>query len=115
VYVPLLMAVPSAYPTMAPVCTHPNEWPWNVARSMVFVFSQLMSYDWRPHLRDVDVPTLVVHGLADQDPVDEAREWVQALPDARLLELAAVGQFPWIEAPDRFFPPVNRFLAGEPV
>jgi hypothetical protein len=41
---------------------------------------------------------LVVHGLADRDPVEEAREWVQALPDARLLELPAVGAFPWIEA-----------------
>jgi pimeloyl-ACP methyl ester carboxylesterase len=115
VYVPLLMAVPAAYPRMAPVCDLSNEWPWNVARSMVFVFSQLLSYDWRPHLRGVDVPTLVVHGLADQDPVEEAREWVQALPDARLLELPAVGQFPWVEAPDRFFAAVNRFLDGEPV
>lgn len=115
VYVPLLMGKPAAFERMAPVCAYPNEHPWNVARSMVYVFAQLGSYDWRPHLREVRVPTLVVHGLADLDPVDEAREWVAALPDARLLELPAVGQLPWVEEPGRFFDAVNRFFAGEAI
>lgn len=115
VYIPLLFGDESRFEAMAPVCAYPNEWPWKVARSMVFVFAQLQSYDWRPHLRNVPVPTLVVHGTTKQDPVDEAEEWVQALPDARLLELEGVGRFPWIEVPDAFFGPVNRFLAGEPV
>jgi proline iminopeptidase len=61
------------------------------------------------------VPTLIVHGEDDLDPVEEAREWVAALPDARLLTLEGVGQFPWVEAPERFYGAVNRFLAGESI
>jgi proline iminopeptidase len=115
VYVPLMMSDPAAFERMAPVCELENEYPWNVARSLVHVFAQLNAYDWRPHLREVLVPTLVVHGEDDLDPVEEAQEWVAALPDARLLPLDGVGQFPWIEAPDAFFGAVNRFLAGESI
>jgi len=115
VYVPLLMGDPSAYERMAPVCEHPNEHPWQVARSLVFVFAQLRAYDWRPHLRGLHVPTMVVHGEADQVPIEVAREWVDALPESRLLAMPGVGQLPWVERPDLFFPAVNRFLAGESV
>ena len=45
-------------------------------------------------LRGLDVPTLVVHGSEDHDPVEHAIEWVDALPDARLLELDGIGQLP---------------------
>ena len=115
VYVPLLMGDPSAYDRMAPVCSYPNEYPWQVARSLVFVFAQLRAYDWRPHLRDLQVPTMIVHGEADQVPIEVAREWIDAMPDARLLALPGVGQLPWVERPETFFPAVNRFFAGEPV
>jgi proline iminopeptidase len=115
VYVPLLMGDREAFDRLAPVCAHPNEWPWNVARSMVFVFAQLRSYDWRPHLRDVHVPTMFVHGSADQTPVEIVHEWMDALPDARLLSLEGAGRFPWVERPDAFFDATNRFLAGDPV
>ncbi len=113
VYQPLLMGDPDAFARMAPVCAYPNEWPWNVARSLVFVFAQLRSYDWRPHLREVTVPALVVHGSEDHDPVEVVREWSDALPEGRLLELAGVGRFPWVEQPDAFFGATNRFFAGE--
>lgn len=115
IYVPLLMSDPGAYERMAPVCDLENEHPWNVARSLVHVFAQLNTYDWRPLLRGVPAPTLIVYGEDDLDPIDEAEEWVRALPEARLLRLAGVGQFPWVEAPDAFFGAVNRFLAGESI
>jgi proline iminopeptidase len=115
VYVPLLMGDRSAFDRLAPMCGFPNEWPWNVARSMVFVFAQLRSYDWRPHLRNVDVPTMFVHGSADQTPVEIVHEWIDALPDARLLELDGAGRFPWVERPEAFFNATNRFLAGDSV
>lgn len=115
VYVPLLMGRPEAYERLAPVCELVNEHPWNVVRSLVPVFAQLLDYDWRPPLRDLDAPTLVVHGSEDHDPVEHALEWVDALGDGRLLELDGVGQLPWAEAPDRFFDAVGRFLDGRPV
>jgi proline iminopeptidase len=114
VYVPLLMGRPEAFERLSPVCELPNEHPWAVARSLVHVFAQLQRYDWRPLLRDLDAPTLVVHGSEDHDPIDHALEWVDALADGRLLELDGIGQLPWVEDPDRFFAVVDRFLAGEP-
>ena len=115
IYVPLLMSDPAAYARMAPVCELENEHPWNVARSLVHVFAQLNSYDWRPHLREVSAPTLIVHGEDDLDPMTEAQEWVAALPEGRLLSLPSVGQLPWVEAPEAFFGAINRFLAGESI
>ena len=113
VYVPLLMGRPDAFADLTPVCDLPNEHPWTVARSLVHVFAQLATYDWRAAVRDLAVPTLVVHGSEDHDPVEHATEWVDALADGRLLELEGIGQLPWVEEPDRFFDVVNRFLAGE--
>jgi proline iminopeptidase len=115
VYVPLLMGDPSRFDELAPVCRYPNEWPWQVAKSMVFVYAQLRQYDWRAPLRHVSVPTLLVHGSADQHPVQVVHEWTDALPDARLLELDGAGRFPWVERADPFFDATNRFLAGESV
>jgi len=115
VYVPLRMGVPEAFSGLAPVCHLPNEQPQNVVRTVVAVLSDLHPYDWRPQLRSLELPVLVVHGTADPDPVDLAREWVQLLPDARLLEIDGVGTIPWMEAPERFFGVVNRFLRGESV
>lgn len=113
VYVPLLMGRPEGFERLAPVCALSNEHPWNVARSLVHVFAQLGTYDWRPELRGLDVPSLIVHGSEDHDPVEHAREWVDSLGDGRLLELDGIGQFPWAEAPDVFFDAVGRFFAGE--
>lgn len=114
-YVPMRMGVPAAFERLASPCSMPNEQPRRVARSMVCIFAGLAHYDWRSELRDLDVPTLVVHGTADADPVELAEEWLGALPDARLLVMPGAGQYPWVEAPDRFFDTVNRFLAGESV
>lgn len=112
VYVPLLMADPTAFPRMADVCGLPNEWPQHVAEAMVHVFAELVAYDWRPALAGLAVPTLVVHGDADREPLDSAWEWAAALPDAQVLVVAGAGQLPWVERPSAFFPAVDRFLAA---
>lgn len=114
-YIPLRMGVPSAYERLVSPCGLDNEHPRRVARSMVCVFAGLTNYDWSRELRGLDAPTLVCHGTADVDPIELAEEWLDALPDVRLLVLDGVGQYPWVEAPERFFHTVNRFLDGEAV
>jgi proline iminopeptidase len=115
VYLPLLMGRPESFARLAPVCDLPNEHPWVVARTLVHVFVELLDYDWRPALRDLHVPTLVVHGSEDHDPIERAVEWVDAVGDGRLLELEGIGQLPWAEAPERFFAVVGRFVDGQPI
>jgi proline iminopeptidase len=94
-------------------CAGPAEARRNKLTSVDrFVTASLGQWDWRPALRTMPAPVLVIHGSADPLPVEGAREWVTTLPSARLLLLEGVGHFPWLEAPDAFFTAVDRFLRG---
>ncbi|HET6837209.1 MAG TPA: alpha/beta hydrolase [Gemmatimonadales bacterium] len=77
-----------------------------------FVFPSLGEWDWRPVLRRVNAPALVVHGSADPLPLDGARDWAETLPKGRLVLLEGIGHFPYLEAPETFFPIVEEFLRG---
>ena len=77
-----------------------------------FTLRSLGEWDWRPALRAVAAPALVIRGTADHVPLESAREWATALPDGRLLELDGSGHFPYLEVPDRFFAAVEAFLQG---
>lgn len=79
-------------------CQYPNEWPDNLAAHLEYVMGSLGDWDWRPQLRSLDVPTLVVRGSED-GPVARAREWAITLPNARLLLIPGAGHFPWLDAP----------------
>jgi proline iminopeptidase len=68
-------------------------------------------YDWRARLRALGVPTLVIHGEDDVLPVAQAERTTELLSNARLVTLARSGHMPFWEAPDRFFPLVEQFLA----
>jgi proline iminopeptidase len=70
-------------------------------------------YDWIDQLRDLPVPTLVVHGAADVLPLSEAERTAQLLARARLVPIPEAGHNPFWEAPDAFFAAVHAFLAEE--
>lgn len=78
-----------------------------------FVLTSLGDYDWRPGLKHVQAPALVIHGSADPIPAASAAEWATALPNARLLLIESVGHFPYLEAPETFFDAVERFVRGD--
>lgn len=78
-----------------------------------YTAASLGDWDWRSSLREMDAPTLVIHGTVDPLPLAGAREWSRALPNARMLELNGIGHFPYLEAPDVFFTSVDHFLRGE--
>lgn len=112
VYVPLLMGDRRGFDRMASPCGLANEAPAHVAQAMISVFAELADYDWRPALADLRAPTLVVHGEEDREPVDSAYEWAAAVGDGQVLVLPGVGQLPWVERPEAFFAPVDRFLTA---
>jgi proline iminopeptidase len=64
-------------------------------------------------MSQVTASSLVVHGMEDLVPLESSREWVDILPQARLLAIEGVGHFPHLEAPEIFFPSVERFLDGK--
>ena len=78
-----------------------------------YVAASLGAWDWRPVLRQVSAPALVVHGTADPLPLSGGREWAATLPNGRLLVLQGVGHFPYLETPSTFFAAVDVFLRGD--
>lgn len=70
-------------------------------------------YDWRDPLRDLPVPTLVVHGAADVLPLSEAERTARWLARAHLVPIPEAGHNPFWEAPDAFFAAVHTFLAED--
>lgn len=69
-------------------------------------------YDWRPRLRALSVPTLVIHGEEDALPVAVSAELEALLPHAQRQLVPHSGHMPFWEAPDVFFSLVDSFLAA---
>ena len=68
-------------------------------------------YDLRPRLGSLRMPALVIVGARDWiTPPDEARELVDALPDARLAVFESSGHYPFLEEGERFAHVVETFL-----
>jgi proline iminopeptidase len=78
-----------------------------------YTVASLGRFDWRDGMRGMRAPTLVIHGTEDPLLLEYAREWAATLPNGRLLVLEGIGHFSYLEAPERFFSAVDRFLAGE--
>lgn len=78
-----------------------------------FTLVSLGNWDWTTSLNKAVAPTLIIQGELDPLPIESARKWAAAMPNARLLELKGIGHFPYVEAPEVFFAAVDRFLMGE--
>jgi proline iminopeptidase len=70
------------------------------------------SWDLFPALRQLDVPTLVLHGEQDFIPVAVAAGIADAVPGARLSVLSGCGHFTYLEAPERVHDEIARFFGG---
>ncbi|GAC1347522.1 MAG: alpha/beta hydrolase [Ktedonobacteraceae bacterium] len=91
---------------------YPNERPDAVFKLFGSLFGAIEKRDWRPGAASIKASTLVVHGIDDLVPLASSREWAAVIPDSRLFTIAGAGHYPWLEAPEIFFPAVEQFLAG---
>ena len=72
-------------------------------------------FDVVDQLARIDCPTLVCVGSLDSvTPIDAAREIVDALPRdiGQLRVIDGVGHFPWLDAPERYWPVIEDFVTG---
>ena len=100
---------------------HPDEErrarsPRNLALN-VHGMELLRRVDIIDQLDGVQSPTLVVVGEVDPvTPVAAAEEIVSALPPgiAHLEVVPGAGHFPWLDAPERFWPIVSEFVRSFP-
>ena len=67
--------------------------------------------DYTDRLGELEVPTLFVHGEADEVfPVEWARRAAERVPEARIETYEGVAHWPPREAPDRFVETLDSFL-----
>lgn len=91
----------------------PNEWPHHVASAMDRVRATFPEgFDFRPEIRTIAAPTLVIHGAQDGTPLATSEELCELIPDARLVVLPEVGHLPHVEAPDEFSRNIDEFLGN---
>jgi proline iminopeptidase len=76
-----------------------------------YTAASLGDWDWRTALRTVTARALIVRGT--EDVLSGERDWAASLPNARFLLLEGAGHFAYLETPDRFYPAIDAFLAGD--
>jgi proline iminopeptidase len=69
-------------------------------------------HDYRPALRAIRSPVLVVHGGRDLQQEKASRSYVDAIPGAGLAVIEGSGHMPFADAPQRFAEVVAPFLDG---
>jgi proline iminopeptidase len=74
------------------------------------VFESLGDWDFRPLLRRINVPALVIEGEKTNVPLDATRQWAAALPHGQLLLIPNAGHVHFIEQPKAFFKAADKFL-----
>ena len=67
--------------------------------------------DLIPQLEKLNVPTLVVHGKQDINPLRSAQKIMEAIPHAQMVVLEHCGHFSYIEKPDQLFARIHLFLS----
>jgi len=69
-------------------------------------------YDLLPELKQLNMPTLIIHGDYDFVPVECALHVAEAIPKARFVLLKDCGHFSYLECPDRVRPVIGDFFKG---
>ena len=74
--------------------------------------ASLGEWDFRPEMRDVKAPALVLEGAETNVPLDATREWVKSLPNARLLLIPNAGHMNWVDQPEAVISAMDEFFRG---
>jgi proline iminopeptidase len=82
-------------------------------RTRAEVWATLGDFDLRPALRNLDIPTLVLHGDDDPIPVESARTVAECLR-AEFVLLENCGHVPYVERFPAFRDALDRFLPRAP-
>lgn len=73
------------------------------------IWGSLGDFDLAPQLEGLRVPAFVAHGRQDPIPLESSLAVAQAL-GATVVELEDCGHVPYVEQPERLFPPLLAFL-----
>jgi pimeloyl-ACP methyl ester carboxylesterase len=110
---PATLADPARFKDLPDVCMHSNEWNSNLGPYFEALLGSFGQYDWRPDIRKVTIPRLVIHGAKDNIPLESSQDWVRGARSARLLVIEDSGHWPHYEQPQKTLPAMAKFLDGE--
>jgi proline iminopeptidase len=83
-------------------------------RQLVYraVQANLGPWDYRPEMKNVKIPALVLEGEETTVPLDATREWVKSLPEARLLLIPNAGHQNFTDQPEAVISAIDEFFRG---
>jgi proline iminopeptidase len=98
------------------LCEMPNEWKPRLEDHQRWVFTSFAiagAPGWA-RFAALTQPVLTIHGTEDRNaPYAGGQQWAAQLPNGRLLTIPGAGHMPWLEAPERVFGAIERFLGGD--
>ncbi|WP_416903335.1 alpha/beta fold hydrolase [Micromonospora echinospora] len=79
--------------------------------SVLALWLDVLTRDWREQLATTSLPTLLVHGARSQVYPTDVGSWLRgAMPDARLETFAHSGHMPFLEEPEKFTSVLRDFV-----
>jgi pimeloyl-ACP methyl ester carboxylesterase len=83
------------------------------ARVFQAQFAAILASDRSERVRDLKMPTLVLHGTSDQlVPVENGKLLAERIPGAKLVLFEGVGHFPHLEKPNETAAELHAFFAS---
>jgi proline iminopeptidase len=70
----------------------------------------LTQYNYYDRLKEINIPTLIIHGMADAIPMEVQQRANENLSKSQLTLFKYSGHFPFIEEPEHFRKEVVAFL-----
>jgi proline iminopeptidase len=93
------------------LCASPPEAiRYGMTKTLPATFASLGDWNWTADLKNVKVPTLIIHGEEDAIPMAMVEEWATAMPNARLIRMPKTAHFPHAERPKDVFRAIEAFL-----
>lgn len=81
--------------------------------AMIAVQESLLEQDLRPRLREIRVPTLIVHGAHDTGrTIEYAQTLAAAIAGSRMVVMEESGHSPMVETPEAYDTALHGFLGG---
>ncbi|MDH5598610.1 MAG: alpha/beta fold hydrolase, partial [Cyclobacteriaceae bacterium] len=75
-------------------------------------FGSLGQWDYRPQLKEINVPTLVIHGEEESIPMDMVEAWVEeGIPGSKLVKIGGAAHFPYAEKPQEVWGAIRDFYS----
>lgn len=69
-------------------------------------------FDYRQEIKQIQCPTLIIHGSDDVIPYACSEHIHQHIPRSTLVKIDKCGHFPFIEQPDAYFQTITSFLTS---